>query len=105
MAPVLTNQQILFKSHPEGFPTESNFEHVKSEISQDLEGSQDVLVQLLSLSVDPYLRGRMNAGKSYFPGFELGKVLQQKHGTHAFCVYYLSASAGPVNTLVVLCSL
>ena len=108
MAPVLTNQQILFKSRPEGFPTESNFEHVKSEISQDLEGSQDVLVQLLNLSVDPYLRARMNAGKSYFPGFELSKVLKQKHGPYAFCVYCHSASdleASPVNTLFVVCSL
>lgn len=89
MAPVLPNQQtsILFKSRPEGFPTESNFELVKSEISQDLAGSQDVLVQLLDLSVDPYLRARMNAGKSYFPGFELGKVIRQQHGICAPCAY------------------
>ena len=85
MAPVLTNQQILFKSRPEGFPTEGNFELVKSEIPQDLAGSQDVLVQLLDLSVDPYLRGRMNAGKSYFPGFELGKVTRQQDGICAPC--------------------
>ena len=75
MAPVLQNKQIIFKSRPEGFPTDSNFELVTTEIAQDLRDSQDVLVQLLDLSVDPYLRGRMNAGKSYFPGFELGKVL------------------------------
>lgn len=72
MAP---NQQILFKSRPEGFPSEKSFEVVESEIPQDLAGSQDVVVQLLNLSVDPYLRGRMNAGKSYVSGFELGKVL------------------------------
>lgn len=77
MPSVLANQQILLKSRPEGFPSESNFEIVKGEISQDLSGSQDVLVQLLDLSVDPYLRGRMNAGKSYVPAFELGKVLTQ----------------------------
>ncbi|KAL3157229.1 hypothetical protein ABBQ38_001466 [Trebouxia sp. C0009 RCD-2024] len=75
MPSVLANQQILLKSRPEGFPSESNFEIVKGEISQDLSGSQDVLVQLLDLSVDPYLRGRMNAGKSYVPAFELGKPL------------------------------
>lgn len=73
MAPV-SNQQILLKSRPDGFPNESNFEFVKTEVPQHLKG-QDVLVQLLDLSVDPYLRGRMNAGKSYFPGFELGKPL------------------------------
>lgn len=81
----LPNRQILFKSRPEGFPTEGNFELVKSEISQDLAGSQNVLVQLLNLSVDPYLRARMNAGKSYFPGFELGKVTRQQHGICALC--------------------
>ena len=29
---------------------------------------------LLDLSVDPYLRGRMNPGPSYVPAFEVGKV-------------------------------
>ena len=81
MAPTLSNKQILFKSRPEGFPTESNFELVTVDASSDLkQGSQDVLVELLDLSVDPYLRGRMNAGKSYFPGFELGKVLNAHLG-------------------------
>lgn len=108
MAPVLTNQQILFKSRPDGFPTENNFEHVKSEISQDLAGSQDVLVQLLDLSVDPYLRARMNAGKSYFPGFELGKVHKEHHGIPSPCVCCHDASeleASPLKTLFVVCSL
>lgn len=75
MAPVYSNQQILLKSRPDGFPTLANFEHVQTELSQQPQGPQDVIVQLLDLSVDPYLRGRMNAGKSYFPGFELGKPL------------------------------
>jgi NADPH-dependent curcumin reductase CurA len=34
-----------------------------------------VLVRNLFLSVDPYMRGRMNEGKSYVPPFELGKVM------------------------------
>jgi NADPH-dependent curcumin reductase CurA len=34
-----------------------------------------VLVRNLYMSVDPYMRGRMNAGPSYVPPFELGKVL------------------------------
>jgi NADPH-dependent curcumin reductase CurA len=36
---------------------------------------QEVLVRNLFLSVDPYMRGRMNEGKSYVPPFELGKPL------------------------------
>ena len=74
MAPVMSNQQVILKSRPDGFPTEANFEFKQSEVTEQLQGPQDVLVKLLDLSVDPYLRGRMNAGKSYFPGFELGKV-------------------------------
>jgi hypothetical protein len=35
-----------------------------------------VLVRNLFMSVDPYMRGRMNAGKSYVPPFELGKPLE-----------------------------
>ncbi len=82
MAPVYSNQQILLKSRPDGFPTLANFEHAKNELSQQPPGPQDVIVQLLDLSVDPYLRGRMNAGKSYVPGFELGKVCQLTHQAH-----------------------
>lgn len=74
MAPTLSNQQVILKSRPDGFPTPDNFELVKLEIGSKPPGPQDVLVQLLDLSVDPYLRGRMNAGKSYFPGFDIGKV-------------------------------
>jgi NADPH-dependent curcumin reductase CurA len=36
---------------------------------------QEVLVRNLFMSVDPYMRGRMNAGKSYVPPFDLGKPL------------------------------
>jgi NADPH-dependent curcumin reductase CurA len=36
---------------------------------------QEVLVRNLFMSVDPYMRGRMNARKSYVPPFELGKPL------------------------------
>jgi NADPH-dependent curcumin reductase CurA len=35
-----------------------------------------VLVRNLFMSVDPYMRGRMNEGKSYVPPFELGKPLE-----------------------------
>lgn len=36
---------------------------------------QQVLVRNLFMSVDPYMRGRMNEGKSYIPSFKLGKPL------------------------------
>lgn len=89
MAPTMRNTQILLKSYPKGFPTLDNFDTVTSDISKDVTGSDDVLVQLLDLSVDPYLRGRMSPAASYASSFELGKVcstlscLQQEFSLHA----------------------
>lgn len=77
MAPTLKNTQILLKSHPKGFPTQDNFETSTSQIAKQVTDADDVLVQLLDLSVDPYLRGRMSPGPSYVPGFELGKVYNE----------------------------
>ncbi|MCK7514008.1 MAG: NADP-dependent oxidoreductase [Desulfobacterales bacterium] len=36
----------------------------------------EVLVRNFFISVDPYMRGRMNEGKSYVPAFEIGKTLE-----------------------------
>jgi NADPH-dependent curcumin reductase CurA len=60
-------------SRPEGIPAATNFTLVRTE----LEPLQDpeVLVRNLFMSVDPYMRGRMNEGHSYVPPFELGKPL------------------------------
>ena len=51
MAPTLKSTQILMKSRPKGFPSQDNFETSSTSISQDLTGADDVLVQLLDLSV------------------------------------------------------
>lgn len=71
--PQIVSQEIRLASRPSGMPTAENFTLARTEIAplQD----QQVLVRNLFLSVDPYMRGRMNAGKSYVPPFELGKVL------------------------------
>jgi NADPH-dependent curcumin reductase CurA len=60
-------------SRPKGIPTAANFTLAQTELEplQD----QQVLVRNLFMSVDPYMRGRMNEGKSYVPPFELGKPL------------------------------
>ncbi len=62
------------KSRPSGMPTMDNFElkHV------DLPplGDGQVRVRNLWLSVDPYMRGRMNDVKSYVPAFEVGAPLE-----------------------------
>ena len=46
----------------------------------------EVLVRNIYMSVDPYMRGRMNDIKSYVPPFQIGEVLQAGvvgHGHHA----------------------
>ena len=70
----MTNREIRLASRPTGIPTTANFTLVRTELEplQD----QQVLVRNLFMSVDPYMRGRMNAGKSYVPPFELGKTLE-----------------------------
>ena len=69
----LINREIRLASRPTGFPTAANFTLTQTELPplQD----RHVLVRNLFMSVDPYMRGRMNAGKSYVPPFELGHVL------------------------------
>jgi NADPH-dependent curcumin reductase CurA len=70
----MINHEIQLASRPNGMPTAANFALVKTPLAplQD----REVLVRNLFMSVDPYMRGRMNAGKSYVPPFEIGKTLE-----------------------------
>jgi NADPH-dependent curcumin reductase len=67
------NRQILFASRPKGWVTEDNFRLVESPLPSPAEGQ--VLVRNHWLSLDPYMRGRMDEGKSYAKGAELGQVM------------------------------
>jgi len=70
----VVSREIRLASRPNGIPTATNFILAQAELKplQD----QEVLVRNLFMSVDPYMRGRMNDGKSYVPPFELGKPLE-----------------------------
>src|SRR5262249_5840230 len=57
------NRQILLKSRPEGAPSLDNFELAQAPMPEPGEG--EVLMRNLYLSLDPYMRGRMSAAKSY----------------------------------------
>jgi len=70
----LINQQILLASRPTGEPTVDNFRLVETPISDDLADGQ-VLVRHHYLSLDPYMRGRMNEGKSYAAAQGLDTVM------------------------------
>ncbi len=67
------NQQILLDNRPEGAASASNFKLVTSD-TPDLQDDQ-VLVRHHFLSLDPYMRGRMNAAKGYADPQPLGQVM------------------------------
>src|ERR1035438_4611083 len=69
----LTSREIRLASRPRGIPTAANFALAWTD-SEPLK-DREVLVRNLFMSVDPYMRGRMNEGKSYVRPFELGKPL------------------------------
>lgn len=62
------------KSRPSGIPTAENFE--LREISLPPLDDGQVRVRNLWLSVDPYMRGRMNDVKSYVPPFQIGEPME-----------------------------
>jgi len=62
------------KSRPDGMPTMDNFEF-KEVALPDL-GDGMIRVRNLWLSVDPYMRGRMNDVKSYVPPFQIGEPME-----------------------------
>jgi NADPH-dependent curcumin reductase CurA len=68
------SREIRLASRPSGIPTAANFTLAQIELAPPQDGQ--VLIRNRYMSVDPYMRGRMNAGKSYVPPFELGKPLE-----------------------------
>jgi NADPH-dependent curcumin reductase CurA len=69
-----TTRAWHLKSRPSGTPTPDNFELKPAELPELEDGW--VRVENKWLSVDPYMRGRMNDVKSYVPPFEVGAPLQ-----------------------------
>ncbi len=67
------NRQILLVKRPTGIPGEDCFKLVTSEMPQPMKAQ--VLVKTKFISVDPYMRGRMNDRKSYVAPFQLNEVL------------------------------
>jgi NADPH-dependent curcumin reductase CurA len=68
-----TNMQVLLANRPVGWVKESDFRIVETPIPTPGEGQ--VLVKNLYLSLDPYMRGRMNDARSYAAKVELGDVM------------------------------
>lgn len=105
--------RIVLASRPSGEPTQENFRTETVELEEPADGQ--VLLETQYLSLDPYMRGRMNDAKSYAAHVELGepmvggtvsRVLQSKADGFAAGDYVVSYagwqthSVEPAKTLV-----
>ncbi|MDH4126415.1 MAG: NADP-dependent oxidoreductase [Gammaproteobacteria bacterium] len=70
----MKNIQVRLASRPSGWVSRDNFTITENEVAEP--GPGQVLVRNLFMSVDPYMRGRMNDVQSYIPPFQIGEVLQ-----------------------------
>ena len=69
----MKNMQVLLAARPRGAVEESNFRIVESAVPSAGEG--EFIVRAHYLSLDPYMRGRMDDAKSYAKNAEVGEVM------------------------------
>src|SRR5919204_6384929 len=69
----MQNKRVVLASQPEGPVSETNFRIEEAPLPSPRES--EVLVRNLWLSLDPYMRGRMSAAKSYVKGVDIGEVM------------------------------
>ena len=67
------NTRIVLAARPQGEPTADDFRLEHAPLPEPAEGQ--VLLRNRYLSLDPYMRGRMNAGRSYAKPVEIGEVM------------------------------
>ena len=68
------SREVRLASRPQGEPSLDNFSFATIELRDPNPG--EVLVRNVCISVDPYMRGRMNDAKSYVPPFQIGQPLE-----------------------------
>ncbi len=69
----MQNKQVLLASRPKGAPEESNFRLVEVDVPPVADGQ--LLTRVHWLSLDPYMRGRMDDARSYAAAQPLGEVM------------------------------
>ena len=69
--PTITNRRVLLRSRPTGEPKLTDFEIADAPVPTV--GDGEILCRTIYLSLDPYMRGRMNDVKSYTAPVELGR--------------------------------
>jgi NADPH-dependent curcumin reductase CurA len=68
-----TSREWHLMRRPHGVPVDGDFNLV--DVDLPVPGDNEILVRNTFLSVDPYMRGRMNDAKSYVPAFQLGQPM------------------------------
>jgi len=67
------NRRIVLAKRPEGMPDENTLRLEEASIPQA--GASEMLLRTIYLSLDPYMRGRMNDAKSYAEPVQIGEVM------------------------------
>jgi NADPH:quinone reductase-like Zn-dependent oxidoreductase len=69
-----SNRQVLVKQRPAGAPTVEDFEIADGPLPDPADG--EVLVRAIYLSLDPHMRGRISAARSYAKPVDVGAVVE-----------------------------
>jgi NADPH-dependent curcumin reductase CurA len=73
-----TSREIHLAARPRGIPEPSDFALVEVDLPNP--GDGELLIRNAFVSVDPYMRGRMNDAKSYVPSFGIGEPWRCRTG-------------------------
>jgi NADPH-dependent curcumin reductase len=68
------NHRVVLAARPKGEPQDTDFRLEQAPVPQPAD--RQVLLRILYLSLDPYMRGRMNEGPSYAPPVAIGEVME-----------------------------
>lgn len=68
-----TYRKIVLASRPTGMPTDDNLHLVETPMVEP--GPDQILTRTIYMSLDPYMRGRMNVSRSYAANVELGDTM------------------------------
>ncbi|MGY3480346.1 NADP-dependent oxidoreductase [Staphylococcus cohnii] len=69
----MKTESIVLAKRPEGIPSDDVFRYETIEIDEP--GNDEIQVEAIYISVDPYMRGRMDDSKSYIQPFQLDEPL------------------------------
>ena len=70
----MNNEQVLLAKYPEGMPQDDTFKYENIDIVDPKEN--EIQIESLYISVDPYMRGRMTQADSYVEPFKIGEPIQ-----------------------------